>query len=339
MKLKNKIISLLVAVVAVMSISIMGKEGQLTTVYINHYNYEKEFLTKEKTIKKFIESEKIFIEESDSLNYSWNKKLDGGKIYLNITEGFYANLKINGEDATIKIGRGRTIHALLNMLEESDKSEEKYFYEYLGNKHATVNEFDIYEIIKITQRTIVTVEEVEFETKIEIIDELPNELKEKLVVKGVLGKKEITTVEKLQGEKIIDTQKTEKIISNPINEVIHRTADTYIETPEGNFIYTKKITMNATAYTSGFESTGKTPSHPQYGITASGMKARRGVVAVDTRVIPFGTKLYVEGYGVSIAGDTGGAIKGNKIDVYYDDLYDAIQFGRRDLDVYILEQE
>ena len=59
------------------------------------------------------------------------------------------------------------------------------------------------------------------------------------------------------------------------------------------------------------------------GITASGLKARFGVVAVDPRFIPLGTKLYVEGYGYAIAADTGGAIKRNRIDLCVDNKRQA----------------
>ena len=64
---------------------------------------------------------------------------------------------------------------------------------------------------------------------------------------------------------------------------------------------------------------------------------RRGLVAVDTRVIPFGTRLYIEGYGFAVADDTGGAIRGNKIDLAMDTLSEAYQFGRRTVVVHILE--
>ena len=90
--------------------------------------------------------------------------------------------------------------------------------------------------------------------------------------------------------------------------------------------------MEATAYTDDVESQGK-----WVGQTASGMKPQVGVVAVDPKVIPLGTKLYVEGYGEAIAGDTGGAIKGNRIDLFMPTRSEASRFGRRVVRVRVVE--
>jgi uncharacterized protein YabE (DUF348 family)/3D (Asp-Asp-Asp) domain-containing protein len=99
----------------------------------------------------------------------------------------------------------------------------------------------------------------------------------------------------------------------------------------------RSVTMVATAYDPGPASTGKSPGHPAYGITASGMRAGYGVVAVDPRVIPLGTRLYIPGYGNAVAGDTGGAIKGNRIDLGYATYGEAIRYGRQTVTVYVLE--
>ncbi|WP_425495274.1 3D domain-containing protein [Paenibacillus tengchongensis] len=85
-------------------------------------------------------------------------------------------------------------------------------------------------------------------------------------------------------------------------------------------ITTMKVT--ATGYTAGFESTGKTAKHPQYGITYSGVKVRRdknalSTIAADPKVLPLGSILYVPGYGYAVVADTGSAIKGRKIDLYF----------------------
>lgn len=105
----------------------------------------------------------------------------------------------------------------------------------------------------------------------------------------------------------------------------------------------RSMIMNASAYDLSFESCGKRPGDKYYGITASGTQARPGVVAVDPSVIPLGTKLYIESmdgtgsYGYASAEDKGGAIKGNRIDLFYANRSDALKFGRRQVKVYILD--
>jgi 3D (Asp-Asp-Asp) domain-containing protein len=98
--------------------------------------------------------------------------------------------------------------------------------------------------------------------------------------------------------------------------------------PEG-----KTITVTATAYTAYCEGCS--------GTTATGIDLRTNpnqkVIAVDPRVIPLGSKVYVEGYGEAIAGDTGGAIKGNRIDLFIPNYANAIDFGKRTLEVTILD--
>lgn len=91
--------------------------------------------------------------------------------------------------------------------------------------------------------------------------------------------------------------------------------------------YRQVITARSTAYAPASSSN----------ITYSGTRLRRGVVAVDPRVIPLGTRMYVEGYGYAIAEDIGGAIKGNKIDVAFLSLDECYQWGVRDVNVYILD--
>lgn len=84
------------------------------------------------------------------------------------------------------------------------------------------------------------------------------------------------------------------------------------------------LSMEATAYTF----TGNR--------TATGIDPREGIIAVDPRVIPLGSQVYVEGYGYAIAADTGGLIKGNIIDVFFPNLQTCINWGRRPAKVYVL---
>ncbi|MED4584216.1 3D domain-containing protein [Brevibacillus choshinensis] len=103
-----------------------------------------------------------------------------------------------------------------------------------------------------------------------------------------------------------------------------------------------KVRVVATGYYAGFESTGKNPSHPSYGITYSGVKVRRddySTIAADLRIFPIGTVLYIPGYGYGVVADKGGAIRGHKIDLYFETKQDVFkQWGKKSLDVYVVRR-
>lgn len=102
----------------------------------------------------------------------------------------------------------------------------------------------------------------------------------------------------------------------------------------GPFVGREYLLLEATAYYPGPHNFGGGVG-PR---TAIGLVAQRGVVAVDPSIIPLGSRLYVEGYGYAIAGDTGSAIQGMRIDLCYNTYEEAIRFGRRLVKVYILSR-
>lgn len=105
-----------------------------------------------------------------------------------------------------------------------------------------------------------------------------------------------------------------------------------LETPYGTIQYWRKLRVLATSYTAA--TSGKTRDHPEYGITRVGWRARKGIVAVDPTVINLKTKMYVPGYGIGDVGDTGGAIKGLRIDLCYDE--DNLVLWKKWVDIYLL---
>lgn len=141
------------------------------------------------------------------------------------------------------------------------------------------------------------------------------------------------------GELVSEEVLSKEILKEPVHKITHngtRVKPT-VKTAEGTIDVKKTITMNATAYDDSPQSQGK-----WVGTTAIGVKPRVGIVAVDPRVIPLGTKLYVESldgsedYGYCLAGDTGGAIKGNRIDLFFNTRSEVRSFGRQQVKVHIL---
>jgi len=98
----------------------------------------------------------------------------------------------------------------------------------------------------------------------------------------------------------------------------------------------------ATGYTAGVESTGKTPNHPEYGITYSGVKVKRDLystIAADLNVFPLGTILFIPDYGYGVVTDIGGAIKGNKIDLYFDTVDEVYsEWGKKEIEVFVVQR-
>lgn len=104
--------------------------------------------------------------------------------------------------------------------------------------------------------------------------------------------------------------------------------DTLTGTPQN---YSRVLNMTATAYGPGVRDNGKWNN-----LTYMGGTVRKGVAAVDPSVIPMGSRLWIEGYGEAIAEDQGSAIKGNRIDLAFDDRQQALDYGIQPTKVYVL---
>lgn len=199
-------------------------------------------------------------------------------------------------------------------------------------------------IIKVDVKVIEKEVEAPFKTIKKKNKELSHK-QSKILVQGVNGKNKVKCKEYYAGDKLIKEEVIHvETIVKPIDQVFEEGTKDVFTNDRGDFTARKAIKMVATAYEAGPRSTGKRPGDKGYGITASGARAKRGTVAVDPRVIPLGTKLYIKSltpgvpdYGFAIAQDTGGAIKGNKIDLFMDTVWECLQFGRRPVMVYILK--
>ena len=180
-----------------------------------------------------------------------------------------------------------------------------------------------FQTTKIETRTV----EVPVVVQYERVDILPKG-EEKVLQEGTVGLDEVEEeIHYKQGD-VIDTKELQRKTITPMQPKVVQVGTREVEVSRSYDRVREVITMEATAYlpTDGGGD----------GITATGIRARHGVVAVDPNVIPLGTRVYIPGYGEAIAADTGGDIVGNRIDVVLEDYGSAMQFGRRTVDVYIL---
>jgi len=155
---------------------------------------------------------------------------------------------------------------------------------------------------------------------------------QQIVQEGQAGVTETTTINTYYNDQLFDTQATNQVITPPIDKIIHvgtKIIPKNLETPNGTITYTQKFeSFWATSYDSTCLGCSRT--------TATGMAQGFGVVAVDPKVIPLHSKLYIPGYGTAVAGDVGGSVKGNKIDLGYDSLNG--QWSAHYVDVYLLAE-
>jgi uncharacterized protein YabE (DUF348 family) len=199
-------------------------------------------------------------------------------------------------------------------------------------------------VTRVTESVITVTDKIPFKT-IKRPNNSMEKGQDKIVQEGSDGVSEKQyAVIMHDGEEVSRQLIGEKVLTEPKERVHEYGTIAVAKTSRGEtFRYKKVLDMTATAYDLSYESCGKLPGDKYYGIAATGMKIRRGVVAVDPRVIPYYSRLYIEApdgswiYGYAVAGDTGGAIKGNKIDLFMDSATEVKNFGRRKAKVYILE--
>ena len=254
-----------------------------------------------------------------------------------------------GNKITFSAIKGSTLEAAMKLAKVTVPTTDE-----LPMPLSTVLENDMSVVLTATNETVKN-KNIRFKT-VEKEDDSLAEGKTKVAQKGEQGKKEMTyetvvanntvqstkkisetTVQEpvdkivLVGTKVKETKKVKEVVATktekPVAEKEEKATETVETKAEAPAAATSGRTMQveATAYTGG-------------GITATGINLNDNskVIAVDPSVIPLGSRVLIDGYGEYIAGDTGGAINGNIIDVYVASHSEAISFGRRALTIHVL---
>lgn len=296
-------------------------------VHIVKDNEKKTVWTVSNTVEELLAEQNIEISVND-------------QVYPNLDENIENNSEVTIDLAfLIKVndgGKEEEVYTTSITVEDFLKQQEIVLNELdrvENDLTATLTADDTINIIRVEKSTETVQEKVDYATVTQKDSSL---LKgsQKVITQGQEGlvNKEYEVV-KENGVVVSKTLLKETKVKNAVDKVVAvGTQVSVAQASRGSVTSGEELTVTATAYTP--YCTGCS------GVTATGINLRNNpdlkVIAVDPSIIPLGTKVYVEGYGYAIAGDTGGAIKGNKIDVFFPTKSQAYNWGRKTVKIRIL---
>lgn len=317
------------------------------------------YYTTAETIGDFFDAENISIKEHDEVSHKLTEDIVED-LHVEVNKAYEVFI-VDGKEKEVKAWTtGGTVEDLLEQEEIKLKKHDKI----KPALDETVEKDDQIKITRVKLKEKKITEEIDYKTE-KKDDSSLEKGKEKVVTEGKVGELEKTYELTFENGKEVDRKlKDEKTTKEPKNEVISvgtkEEKKEQQEQKEQKVVQLsqkkskssskpkskkkssnnsqpssggKEFTMNATAYTA--KCSGCT------GVTATGINLNNNpnkkVVAVDPSVIPLGSRVWVEGYGEAVAGDTGGAISGNRIDVHMPSDAAARQFGRKTVKVKVLD--
>lgn len=305
--------------------------------------------TKQWVLQRLLDEQAIAIGPHDEVSKPLNAAIkDGDRI--EVTHAVPLIVKADGKTSTVYTTE-RTVKAAIEELHIPVRSQDKV----VPPLNTAVNA----ELTVTVVRVDTKVSESERAMPFSIVKKKDPTLeagKEKLVQTGKQGLivehiekqyEDGVLISKKMVSKVVETAAVDQVVAigtkkeePKVTVLSNRSPSIASLTKSGVTFKARKVLKNVTltAYSAGVASTGKDESHPQYGITASGARVQEGrTIAVDPEIIPIGWWVYIEGIGFRRAEDKGSAIKGSKIDVYFDSTKTANKFGRKKgITVYVL---
>lgn len=283
-----------------------GNEMVVNTVYDNP--------------KNILKQAGISLQDNDDYTVSTEKITDNSVITVN--RAMPVTVEIDGDIKTVSTTK-KTVGELVSSM---NLDEDKYFVE--TDKNIQLSADTKVKVLNVSSKLVLR-DEVQNYQVIKEPDSSLTRGNEEIKQSGRNGLNRLLVREKYHngikvGEDIVQTSQ----LVRPVDQIV-REGTAEPKNTIGWRSYSQVLYMEASAYLP-YDGGGS-------GYTALGIPARYGVVAVDPDIIPLGTRLYIPGYGEAIAADTGGAINGYMIDLCMEDYTQAIAFGRRGVEVYILD--
>ena len=273
---------------------------------------EKKVVTTEYTVEGFLREQGVSCCEEDSLSVPPEGFISDG-MTLELVHA--VDFKVTADGRTVKC---KSLEETVGKALEDAGIKVRKRDIVTPEKNSPL-EADMEIVVQRVETEKVTVKEkVPFEV-ITQHDNTMNEGETKVLIEGEDGKDRVTyEVTYIDGKEASRKELKRKVLKPVVDEVVaNGTRILY-----NGRSYSRKLVVKAYSYTGG-------------GITAMGTRARVGEIAVDPRIIPLGTNVYIEGVGARRAEDTGGNIKGNTIDIYMDTHAECIRWGVRYVTIYI----
>ncbi|MCR8636094.1 ubiquitin-like domain-containing protein [Paenibacillus sp. N5-1-1-5] len=321
-----------------------GTATKKVSVVVN--GQESVVYTKQWVLQSLLDEQGISVGEHDRLSAELGAKLKSGD-RIAIEHAQPVHLTADGETKTLYTV-AKTVGTALSELKvpvgELDKVSPAI--------DANLAENRAIQIVRVKKETEEVTEPIAFDVEKKNDPQLVKG-KEQIVQEGQEGlllktKEKLFEDGKLVSEQVVDekvkSESINKIVAigtkNPVVVLSASSPNLQDVMKSGVSFGVKQVINNVTltAYSAGASSTGKSAEHPQYGLTSSGTRVTEGrTIAVDPKVIPLGWWVYIDGLGFRRAEDTGSAVKGNKVDVYFDNNDYANRFGtKRGYTIYVI---
>ncbi|MGL5615236.1 MAG: ubiquitin-like domain-containing protein [Sarcina sp.] len=332
---KKKVLAFLTGAALVCVVYVGTSYKQVT---INVDGNEMKTTTLKWTVQGVLEQNNIVLAPKDKIEPSLEQSLKRGDS-IKIKKAKDIILLADGSERTIQTAED-SVDEILKAENIAVDNDDRVSPE----KDAEVKAGDKIQITRVEEQLVTSKAEIAYETEVKENNKLEKGT-QKVVQEGAAGEKEVVTkVIYEDGNEFSRKVVSEKVIKEPKSKIVEKgTKAKAVVSPtsnsssgnsgsgnssSGNFSYKKKMVMQATAYAGdGTTATGRKPVRNPNGYST---------IAVDPRVIPLGTKVYIEGYGYAIAADTGGAIKNNIIDLFMNSESECIKWGRRNVVLYVL---
>lgn len=307
------------------SVNLVGFAAQPKTVRIKVDGQTITLQTRALTVQGALEEAGVVLQKADGYELvGKEEKLNDGAT-IEVTRAMPVKVWKAGRTTEYTIGR-KTVRDVLNAV----GVDYKGFQVYPGLDTEVTPDMTIH-IISPTNKLTTETRDIPYEVEMRNNDNLPRG-RQNVISPGQNGQEKVTYREIKVGSETVRQELNREVLSEPVPEIVEVGTGNnlnMIETSRGFVRYRSARTVEASAYTMA-EGSGT-------GLTSTGVVPHHGVVAVDPDVIPYGTRMYIPGYGFAVAADCGGAINGNTIDLFMEDYGDAISWGRRDVTVYFLE--